>query len=178
MGCNAPKKDDYFTTKGNIELEKSFDKLAKKARLEFELSFSLDSITKFDWDSVLIITPYIPIKYTKFDTKVDLYKLRHTKVTSSEGTNVLAFVKKGEIVDFLELESKYGLFKSYNAIRYYTPSTSNFLIVKKENTYIDRLNSLKIKPISDDKATFIEPLKSSSGTLVLLEKYSKQNRRD
>ncbi|WP_370089752.1 hypothetical protein [Ekhidna sp.] len=152
--CQNSEKRNYSNTKGNADLEAVFEQLSKKARTDSILNFSLDSLTSFDWDTVLVLTPYTPIKYLERNTNIDLEPLFYTKITVTEGYNVLAFIKNDKLIEWVELRALYGSFDYYDSTRFYDPSTANFRMILTDRKFTSGQPILKVEPI-DSTGTFI-----------------------
>ncbi|MEP5236245.1 MAG: hypothetical protein ABJQ86_15620 [Cyclobacteriaceae bacterium] len=153
--CQNSEKRNYSNTKGNADIEAVFEQLSKKALYDSTLTFSLDSLTNFDWDTVLVVTPYTPIEYLERDTNVELEPLHYTKITITEGYNVLAFIKHGKLIDFVELRALYGTYDYYDSTRFYVPTTANFRMFRTGRKFTSGKEILKVEPL-DSIGTFIK----------------------
>lgn len=99
--------------KSDTLLESKFAILTNKVLTDSAtLNFRLDTLTNFSWDSVFILTPYYPIENMEKNMKIDLADLKKTRIVSDEVSNVLAFIKDGELINFVDLPRDKGDFRN------------------------------------------------------------------
>ncbi len=151
LSCQSNEKRNVSNTKGNKELERQFKNLSKKAYQDSVIFFDLDTQTTFEWDSALIITPYSPIEILEKKTKIKLDLLNYTKIDVTEGYSVIAFVKSNKLIDFLELNNRYGAFESFEGTRVYSSGHSKFKMFKSDKIFSDSVEILNIQPLDKNR---------------------------
>ena len=149
--CQSRDNSTYLNS--NAELEKAFQKLSEQVLTDSNrVTFRLDSLTNFEWDSVLVLTPYTPIKDLEKSTELNLAELYNTKITVTEGSNVLAFINHKNLVNFVDLSALYGNFDHYDSIRYYIPSTAVFEMELTDQKFVGGQRIVKVKPIVESNS--------------------------
>lgn len=134
----------------NIDIENAFKSISKNTLEDSTTLFSLNTITNFAWDSVLIITPYTPIEFLERESNLNLEPLHGSRVTITEGLNVLVFITSGKLVSFAELGALYGTFDYYDSTRYYLPSTANFQMVRTGKEFTNGDEVLAVEPLQTE----------------------------
>ena len=116
------------------------------------VTFRLDSLTNFEWDTVLVLTPYTPFKSLEKRTNLNLSELYNTQITVTEGSNVLAFINRNDLINFVELSALYGIFDYYDSTRYYIPSTAIFEKELTDQKFVGGQNIIKVKSIVESNS--------------------------
>ncbi len=121
----------------NDSIEQEFKNVVDKIRGDGKTrKIDVDEITNFDWDTMLVITPYTPFNHLNFMNKVDLSELKQTGITMNDGANVLAFIKGNQLVAFTEISRLNGDFDYYDSVRIYTPMSAIFDAVRTKKIFV------------------------------------------
>ena len=103
--------DKKVRLKSDILLESKFEQLTNVVRAKnTTLNFHLDSLTNFSWDTVIILTPYYQIKQLENKLNIDLTEIKKTQIVVDEVSNVLAFIKNGQLINYVDLPRNKGDF--------------------------------------------------------------------
>ena len=112
----------------NVGSDIVLEDLIKENVLSGQSILDLDSITKFEWDSVIILTPYTNPKDISGHFNIDLAKIEATNIEHRDDINVLIFVDDGNPVTMVEYPRFPGDF-SNNDIRFIKRSDAQFRII-------------------------------------------------
>ena len=100
--CNLTDKSAKL--KSDAALEGKFEQLTTLAiNGTVGIKFRLDTLTSFSWDTLIVVTPYSPINRLENELKIDLTEIKGTRIVSDEVSNVLAFIKDGQLVNYVDL---------------------------------------------------------------------------
>lgn len=121
MMCSCGQKEHLYTDK---DLE---DKIKKSVASGGKV-LDLAVVTDFDWDSLLIITPYANFDDTEKVLNIDLGRTKHSRIESRDDINQLIFYKGREPVKMVEYPRHYGDFAN-NEIRFIGRDSAKFDIV-------------------------------------------------
>jgi len=69
-------------------------------------------MTKFSWDTAIILRPYSQINKLETELKIDLNEIGKTGIESDDAVNVLAFIEHGKLINYVELPRNKGDFSS------------------------------------------------------------------
>lgn len=69
----------------------------------------------------------------------------------TEGYSVIAFIKSNQLIDFLELNNRYGAFESFEGTRVYLSGQSKFKMFKSDKIFPDSVKILNIQPLDTNK---------------------------
>lgn len=148
IACNSLDKKNALQP--DVSLENKFEQLTNKARSDTEaIIFRLDTLTSFSWDSVIIITPYSQIDKLEEKTKINLAEVKNTKIVADEVSNVLAFVKRGQVIKYVDLPRAKGDFANIsdnNGV--FTKGNCLFELVQTENKFASGQTIVIVKPIN------------------------------
>lgn len=117
-------------------LENRFAQLVNKARWEAlwgtsKIKFRLDTLTNYSWDSVIIMTPYYSIDDIERSTKINLSEIRQTGIEMNDGINVLAFLRDGKLISYIDLSRRNGDFSySIDSSRIFIKENALFEVTK------------------------------------------------
>lgn len=134
ISCPSDKRPELRT---DTLLKEKFAILTNNARkISDTISFRLDTLTNFSWDSMFIITPYFSVEYLEKWTKVDLTIIKNAGIESRDEINVLAFVKNGSLVNYVELPRNNGDFSAItNKNRIVKRDSCLFELVRTHNEF-------------------------------------------
>lgn len=104
--------------------------------LQFDFSaiaFSLDSLTSYTWDVAFIITPYTRLDKVKQSTRADLSPIEKTGIERDEVSNVIAFIRSGKLVGFVNQPRNKGDFAYLkDTVMNYQFGATEFRMVNKD----------------------------------------------
>lgn len=112
----------------NLGSDKVLEDLIKEKVLSGQPILDLDSIARFDWDSIIILTPYANPEDVSQRFKIDLSKIGRTNIQHRDDINVLIFVNDGQPVTVIEYPRYPGDF-STNDIEFIKRSEAQFRIM-------------------------------------------------
>ena len=92
-------------------LEDKFDQLTKRAFADSTITFRLDTLTTFSWDTLVIVQPYYPIDSLEKEAHAKLL-LGCDQFLFSDNVNILAFIKGGQLINYVRLPRNKGDFWS------------------------------------------------------------------
>ncbi|WP_205503084.1 hypothetical protein [Rufibacter psychrotolerans] len=94
--------------------------------------FSLDSLTTYPWEEALFLTPYTSLDKVNPTIPADLTPLKKTGIELDDSKTVLAFIKAGKLVSYVEVPRQHGDFaKLPDSARVYYPGRAAFRMVKE-----------------------------------------------
>jgi len=147
FSCKSPNHE--INIQSDTVLEAKFEQMTNKVwSKKSKLIFRLDTLTNYSWDSVIILTPYYPIYKIEQKTKIDFTAVRHTAIVNDEVSNVLAFIKNGQLINYVDLPRNKGDFLRFQ---------DSINIFTKDNCLFE----------------FEEPSKLSAGMPLLKVKHTK-----
>ena len=101
ISCGSKDKNQL---KSDAQLERRFEQLTSEVHhFGEEMKFRLDTLAKFDWDTIIVLKPYCNIDKVEHETNVDLNAVKKTRIVHDEVSNVLAFISKGKLVNYVDL---------------------------------------------------------------------------
>ena len=110
-----------------VRSDRVFEDLIKQNVLSGQPILNLDSIAQFEWDSIIILTPYANPADISEQFKIDLSKIATTNIESRDDINVLIFVDDGNLVRVVEYPRYPGDFAK-NDIEFIKRSDARFRI--------------------------------------------------
>lgn len=144
--CNSSSEssDEIYV---DHELENRLEQLTEIGRYDtVRIMFRLDTLTDYSWDTLIIVTPYYPIEEIEQQTKVDLAAIKNTGIENDEASNVLAFVKNGQLISYVDLPRPKGDFASNSdSLIIVTPENSTFVLERTEKYFVSGQAVVKIK---------------------------------
>lgn len=120
--CSCRQKEPLYTDK---DLE---DKI-KKAVTSGDNILDLSAVADFEWDSLLIITPYANFDDTEANLNIDLSRTKHVNIESRDDINQLIFYLNNEPIKMVEYPRVPGDF-SDNKIEFISRDSAEFDIMK------------------------------------------------
>lgn len=144
--CNTHEKTT--TLKSDTTIENKFEQLTHLVLTDTAtIVFRLDTLTNFSWDTVAILTPYSPIDKLESEIKIDLTEIKNTKITSDEVSNVLAFIKGGQLINYVDLSRDKGDFSEIpDSNKVFTKDNCVFELVWSDNKFASGQTIIKVKP--------------------------------
>lgn len=133
----------FFLVSCNNISKEIESKILKDFDVKREMNFS--TLNNFEWDELLILTPYTKISDVEKKYGLDLSKII-TSIESNDQINTIVFLKNKKGIEYVELSRKYGDFTGYNSLirkdkavfKYRKVPMSNY-----KNVFLDRLELIK-----------------------------------
>lgn len=104
------------------ELTKTIETKIKDNPMKIDLT----KINNLDYDKLLILEPYSNIEKTQKELNIDLSNISENQINSSDGINLLVFMKNKKSVKISELSRTNGDFEDYK------------VVINKENTLFEK----------------------------------------
>jgi hypothetical protein len=104
------------------ELTKTIETKIKDNPMKIDLT----KINNLDYDKLLILEPYSNIEKTQKELNIDLSNISENQINSSDGINLLVFMKNNKSVKISELSRTNGNFEDYK------------VVINKENTLFEK----------------------------------------
>lgn len=89
----------------------------------------LNAITDFEWNEILILTPYTNPKEIENNLGIDLSSIKHSGIQSRDDINLILFLKDKDVVRMVEYPRYPGDFKLKTNWQLIPKSRSKFRIV-------------------------------------------------
>jgi hypothetical protein len=121
MVCSCGPKEKLHT-------DKDLEAKIKKGVTSGDKVLDLAAVADFDWDSLLIITPYADFDDTEDNLNIDLGLTEHVNIESRDDINELIFYKGRKPVRMVEYPRYPGDFVN-NKIRFIERDSAKFDIV-------------------------------------------------
>lgn len=90
------------------------------------MKIDLTKIDNLDYDKLLILEPYSNIEKTEKELNIDLSNISENQIHSSDGINLLVFLKNNKSVKISELSRTNGDFEDYK------------VVINRENTIFEK----------------------------------------
>ena len=141
ISCSNVKDHQSFTETGvnvssDVALESKFEQLTRRAILDSIVSFRLDSLTNFSWDTLVIIRPYFPIDTLKSMVQVNFKSIIYDNTALiNDGVNILMFIKNKKMVNFVRLPRYKGDFYSKEGHAILAKDQCIFEFIRTGNKY-------------------------------------------
>jgi hypothetical protein len=119
--CSCGQRDQIYS-------DKDLEEKIKKSVTSGDKVLDLAIVADFDWDSLLIITPYANFDDTEENLGIDLGQTEHVNIESRDDINQLIFYKGREPVRMVEYPRYPGDFAN-NKIRFIERDSAKFNIV-------------------------------------------------
>jgi hypothetical protein len=116
--CSCEQKEQLNT-------DKDLEQKIKKSVTEGNKVLDLGTVADFDWDSLLIITPYANFDDIEKDLSIDLERTEHVNIESRDDINLLIFYAGGEPLRMVEYPRYPGDFAN-NKIEFVTRDNAKF----------------------------------------------------
>jgi hypothetical protein len=94
------------------ELTKTIETKIKDNPMKIDLT----KIDNLDYDKLLILEPYSNIEKTQKELNIDLSNISENQIHSSDGINLLVFLKNKKSVKISELSRTNGDFEDYKVV--------------------------------------------------------------
>ena len=108
--------------------------LLKKEIISGKEIIRFENIMKFEWESIIILTPYSWAEQVGKENKIDLTSIEHFGIKSRDDINLIVFLKNNKPTRVIEYPRYPGDF-SDNKIEIIEKSKANFKVkVTKETT--------------------------------------------
>lgn len=104
------------------ELTKTIETKIKDNPMKIDLT----KINNLDYDKLLILEPYSNIEKIQKELNIDLSNISENQINSSDGINLLVFMKNKKSVKISELSRTNGDFEDYK------------VVINKENTLFEK----------------------------------------
>lgn len=141
--CNPSKIESKLES--DKVLESKFEILTQNARkTNTTIIFRLDTLTNFSWDTAVILTPYFNIGRLENNIKVDLTEIKNTKISNDEVSNVIAFIRNGKLINFIDLPRGKGDFSS-DTSTIYTQNNCIFELIATDHKFQSGQSIVTIK---------------------------------
>ncbi|MEX0998234.1 MAG: hypothetical protein WDZ45_14370 [Flavobacteriaceae bacterium] len=117
-----------------LNSDNELKEIIKKKVTSGQKSLDLRKITEFQWDSLIILTPYI--NYDKIETQfnTNLSQVRHTSIQSRDDISQLIFFKDGEPIKMIEYPRFPGDFAT-NKVEFIKRDNAKFdIVITNEKT--------------------------------------------
>ena len=118
--CDQKESNKISNDKAHLELLKK-EIVSGKEIIRFE------SIMKFDWGSVIILTPYSSPEQVGNENNIDLTSIEHFTIINRDDINLIVFLKNKKPIRVIEYPRYPGDF-SKNNIEIIEKSKANFKI--------------------------------------------------
>jgi hypothetical protein len=132
--CSNSITDKQTKLNTGVFLENKFEQLTKRALVDSIITFQLDTLTNFTWDTLVVIQPYYPIDILEKMTHVNLKAVGETAIMD-DGVNVLAFIKNGQLINYLRLPRDKGDFCSIHRNIVFSKNNCIFEFVRTPNKF-------------------------------------------
>ncbi|WP_297518418.1 hypothetical protein [Flavobacterium sp.] len=97
----------FFLVSCNYISKEIESKILRDFDVKREMNFS--NLNNFEWDELLILTPYTKISDVEKKYGLDLSKII-TSIESNDQINTIVFLKNKKGIEYVELSRKYGDF--------------------------------------------------------------------
>lgn len=140
---------DSSKLKSDIALEKKFEQLTKRALLDTTaIHFRLDTLTNFSWDTLIVFPPYSQVADIEEKTSIDLSEIEATNIESIDSFNVLAFIKGGQLINYVELPRDKGDFPQVtDTINIFAKEHCIFESKQTDREFVSGQKIVVIKPV-------------------------------
>ncbi|MBL0330582.1 MAG: hypothetical protein IPP64_14460 [Bacteroidetes bacterium] len=98
-------------------LESKFDQLTKQAIRDSSVTFRVDTLTNFEWDTLIIIPTYWSIERLELETQINLTAAKKAG-QYREDLNILAFTKNRQLIKCIELPRTKGDFATLKSVMF------------------------------------------------------------
>jgi len=109
-----------------LNTDSELDEKIKEVVTSGQRTLDLRKLTDFEWDSLLILTPYVNSDKIEEEFKINLSRTKHSGIESRDDINQLIFFDNGEPVDMVECPRHPGDF-SKNKVEF----------IKRDNAVFD-----------------------------------------
>ena len=100
-------------TSCNFSSSEIENRIDEDIKLHKKVDFT--NLNTFEWDNLLILTPYSNIDNVEKRYKINLSNVSKT-IESDDNINTIVFLSKNKAVKYVELRRKYGDFKNINGL--------------------------------------------------------------
>jgi hypothetical protein len=119
-------------TKLNSDIE--LKEIIEKKVTSGQKSLDLKKITEFQWDSLIILTPYVNFDEIQTQYNTNLSQVRHSNIQSRDDISQLIFFRDGEPIRMVEYPRYPGDF-SMNKVEFIKRDNAKFdIIITNEKT--------------------------------------------
>lgn len=138
--CSNPTADKYNADNqteliSDSLLESKFAQLTKRAIADSTITFRLDSLTNFLWDTLIIIQPYYPIDTLEKRAHTNLPVVGNHPALLNDGENILAFIKDGQLTNYVRVPRDKGDFCSIDGNVIFSIDSCVFEFVRTPNRF-------------------------------------------
>jgi hypothetical protein len=142
--CDFP--DKKVKLKSDISLESKFEQLTNEVRAKnTTINFRLDSLTNFPWDTVIILTPYSQIEQFENKLNIDLTEIKKTQIVSDDVSNVLVFIKNGQLINYVDLPRNKGDFVNMtDSINVIPKGNCRFSLIQTNKIFVSGQTIVKV----------------------------------
>ncbi len=107
---------------------------------------NLGQLTEFQWDSLLILTPYSQVDIIEKRLSIDLSKIKPSKIEFNDGINQLIFFHNGFAVKMIEYPRYPGDFDNeQNRIKFIRKDQATFDIIITDKKASDGRDWIELK---------------------------------
>ncbi len=100
-------------TSCNFSSSEIENRIDEDIKLHKKVDFT--NLNTFEWDNLLILTPYSNLDNVEKRYKINLSNVSKT-IESDDNINTIVFLSKNKAVKYVELRRKYGDFKNINGL--------------------------------------------------------------
>jgi cell division protein FtsX len=100
-------------TSCNFSSSEIENRIDEDIKLHKKVDFT--NLNSFEWDKLLILTPYSNVDIVEKRYKINLSTVSKT-IESDDNINTIVFLSKNRAVKYVELSRKYGDFSNINGI--------------------------------------------------------------
>ena len=110
--------------------------LLKKEIISGKEIIRFENITQFEWESLIILTPYSVVEKVEKENKIDLNSIEHFGIDTRDDINLIIFLKNNEPTRAIEYPRYLGDF-SNNKIEIIEKSKANFKVELAKETKVN-----------------------------------------
>jgi hypothetical protein len=99
---------------GKLDTDADLKEKIEEGVASGQRTLDLGRFTDFEWDSLLILTPYVNSDEMEEQFRINLSRTKHSGIESRDDINQLIFFDKGEPVNMVEYPRHHGDFSKNN----------------------------------------------------------------
>ena len=113
-----------------VGLESRINEIVEKSKSDTQIRLKMDTISSFDWDSLLAVGPYSILKKISEEENIDLDKIQST-IQHHDSFILIVFLHNNVGTKWIEIERSKkldNLFKDGNGYSIYPKAKTNFIL--------------------------------------------------
>lgn len=115
-----------------VRLESNINEVIVKSKSNTQVKLKMDTISSFQWDSLLVVGPYSFLEKISEKENLDLNKIPNT-IQHHDSFILIIFLNNKEGIKWIEIERSNkldNLFKDGNGYSIYSKARTNFILEK------------------------------------------------